>query len=98
MLLLGFAGVLRPSEIVSLDVARDQTKHGRGWIEFSPDKGVLATLRGKTGWREVEIGHGSSDATCQVVAPQTWLKLVCIAHGPSSAASPVRAKQWAPSG
>lgn len=43
---------------------------------------MLVTLRGKTGWREVEIGRGSSDATCPVVALQTWLKLARIAHGP----------------
>ncbi|MER9197524.1 site-specific integrase [Mesorhizobium australicum] len=82
MLLLGFAGGLRRSEIVGLDLGRDQTEDGRGWIEFFPDKGVLVTLRGKTGWREVEIGRGSSDATCPVVALQTWLKLARIAHGP----------------
>ncbi len=82
MLLLGFAGGLRRSEIVGLDVARDQTEDGRGWIEVFPGKGVLVTLRGKTGWREVEIGRGSSDATCPVVALQTWLKLARIAHGP----------------
>jgi integrase len=82
MLLLGFAGGLRRSEIVGLDVLRDQTEDGRGWIEFFPDKGVLVTLRGKTGWREVEIGRGSSDTTCPVVALQTWLKLGRIAHGP----------------
>jgi integrase len=82
MLLLGFAGGLRRSEIVGLDVSRDQTEDGRGWIDFFPDKGVLVTLRGKTGWREVEIGRGSSDATCPVVALQTWLKLGRIAHGP----------------
>ncbi|MER8823097.1 MULTISPECIES: site-specific integrase [unclassified Mesorhizobium] len=82
MLLLGFAGGLRRSEIVGLDVARDQTEDGCGWIEFFPNKGVLVTLRGKTGWREVEIGRGSSDATCPVVALQTWLKLARIAHGP----------------
>lgn len=82
MLLLGFAGGLRRSEIVGLDLARDQTEDGRGWVEFFPDKGVLVTLRGKTGWREVEIGRGSSDATCPVVALQTWLKLGRIAHGP----------------
>ncbi|RUV77485.1 site-specific integrase [Mesorhizobium sp. M5C.F.Cr.IN.023.01.1.1] len=82
MLLLGFAGGLRRSEIVGLDVGRDQTEDGRGWIEFFPDKGVLVTLRGKTGWREVEIGRGSSDATCPIVALQTWLKLGRIAHGP----------------
>ena len=81
MLLLGFAGGLRRSEIVGLDVARDQTEDGRGWVEVF-DKGVLVTLRGKTGWREVEVGRGSSDATCPVVALQTWLKLARIAHGP----------------
>ncbi|OYR21985.1 putative phage integrase domain protein, partial [Brucella grignonensis] len=60
MLLLGFAGGLRRSEIVGLDVFRDQTEDSSGWIEFFPDKGILVTLRGKTGWREVEIGRGSS--------------------------------------
>ncbi|MER9278382.1 site-specific integrase [Mesorhizobium sp. C280B] len=81
MLLLGFAGGLRRSEIVGLDVARDQTEDGRGWVEIF-DKGILVTLRGKTGWREVEIGRGSSDATCPMVALQTWLKLARIGHGP----------------
>ncbi len=81
MLLLGFAGGLRRSEIVGLDVGRDHTEDGRGWIEVL-EKGILVTLRGKTGWREVEIGRGSSDGTCPVVALQTWLKLGRIAHGP----------------
>ncbi|MER9363781.1 site-specific integrase [Mesorhizobium sp. M0500] len=82
MLLLGFAGGLRRSEIVGLDAGRDQTDDGRGWAEIFPEKGLLVTLRGKTGWREVEIGRGSSDATCPVVALQTWLRLARIAHGP----------------
>lgn len=81
MLLLGFAGGLRRSEIVGLDVARDQTEDGRGWIEIL-DKGMLVSLRGKTGWREVEIGRGSSDATCPIVALETWMKFARIAHGP----------------
>ncbi|MCK9552486.1 site-specific integrase [Aquamicrobium sp.] len=81
MLLLGFAGGLRRSEIVGLDVGRDQTEDSSGWIEIL-DKGMLVTLRGKTGWREVEIGRGSADATCPLVALQTWLKLGRIAHGP----------------
>jgi integrase len=81
MLLLGFAGGLRRSEIVGLDVGRDQTEDGRGWIEIL-DKGMLLRLRGKTGWREVEVGRGSSDATCPVVALETWLKFARIAHGP----------------
>jgi integrase len=82
MLLLGFAGGLRRSEIVGLDVGRDQTEDGRGWVEIFPEKGLLVTLRGKTGWREVEIGRGSADATCPVVALQSWMKFARIAHGP----------------
>jgi integrase len=81
MLLIGFAGGLRRSEIVGLDLNRDETEDGRGWVEVL-DKGIVVTLRGKTGWREVEIGQGSSDATCPVVALQTWLKLARIGHGP----------------
>jgi len=81
MLLLGFAGGLRRSEIVGLDVGRDQTEDFSGWVEIL-DKGMLLRLRGKTGWREVEVGRGSSDATCPVVALETWLKLGRIAHGP----------------
>jgi integrase len=81
MLLLGFAGGLRRSEIVGLDVGREQTNEGRGWVEIL-ERGTVVTLRGKTGWREVEIGRGSSDATCPVAALETWLKLGRIAHGP----------------
>ncbi len=81
MLLIGFAGGLRRSEITGLDCGRNQTEDGRGWVEVLPG-GLLVMLRGKTGWREVEIGRGSSDATCPVVALETWLKFARIAHGP----------------
>ncbi|MEK1932546.1 MAG: site-specific integrase [Pararhizobium sp.] len=81
MLLVGFAGGLRRSEIVGLDMKKDQTQDGRGWIEILA-KGLLVTLRGKTGWREVEVGRGSSDATCPIAALEMWLKLAKIAHGP----------------
>ena len=81
MLLLGFAGGLRRSEVVGLDCGRDQTEDSSGWIEIL-DKGMLLRLRGKTGWREVEVGRGTSDTTCPVVALETWLKLARIAHGP----------------
>ena len=81
MLLIGFAGGLRRSEITGLDLGRDQTEDGRGWIEIL-DKGLLITLRGKTGWREVEIGHGSSEATCPVTAVETWIKLAKLGKGP----------------
>lgn len=81
MLLMGFAGGLRRSEVVGLDVAAEQTEDSSGWIEVL-ERGVVLTLRGKNGWREVEIGRGSSDSTCPVVALETWLKLGRIAHGP----------------
>jgi integrase len=81
MLLVGFAGGLRRSEIVGLDMKKDQTQDGRGWVEIL-DKGLLVTLRGKTGLREIELGRGSSDATCPTAALEMWLKLAKIAHGP----------------
>ena len=81
MLLIGFAGGLRRSEITGLDLGRDQTEDGRGWVEIF-DKGALLTLRGKTGWREVEIGRGSSDATCPVAALEAWIKFAKLAKGP----------------
>ena len=81
MLLLGFAGGLRRSEITGLDLGRDQTPDGRGWVEILPG-GLLITLRGKTGWREVEIGPGSAPASCPVQALQTWLRLSRISEGP----------------
>lgn len=81
ILLMGFAGGLRRSEVVGLDVAADQTEDSSGWIEIVK-RGMILTLRGKNGWREVEIGRGSSDSTCPVAALETWLKLGRIAHGP----------------
>lgn len=72
ILLLGYAGGLRRSEIVSLDVAKDDTPDSGGWIEILDD-GALLTLNAKTGWREVEIGRGSSDQTCPVHALEKWL-------------------------
>jgi integrase len=81
MLLIGFAGGLRRSEVVGLDVDREQTEDGRGWVEVF-ERGMVLTLRGKNGWREVEIGRGSSEGTCPVVALETWLKLGRIGHGP----------------
>lgn len=81
MLLIGFAGGLRRSEIVGLDLQADQTDDGRGWIEIL-EKGMLIILRGKTGWREVEVGRGSADATCPVAAIENWIKFAKLAHGP----------------
>ena len=81
ILLLGYAGGLRRSEIVSLDVHKDDTPDSGGWIEIF-DKGALLTLNAKTGWREVEIGRGSSDQTCPVHALNQWLHFTKLDFGP----------------
>ena len=81
ILLLGYAGGLRRSEIVSLDVHKDDTPDSGGWIEIA-EKGALLTLNAKTGWREVEIGRGSKDQTCPVHALGQWLHFARIDFGP----------------
>lgn len=81
ILLLGYSGGLRRSEIVSLDVGKDDTPDSGGWIEILEDGAVL-TLNAKTGWREVEIGRGSSDQTCPVHAVEEWLYFAKIDFGP----------------
>jgi integrase len=81
ILLIGFAGGLRRSEIVSLDHAKDDTPDSGGWVQILDD-GALLTLRGKTGWREVEVARGSSDQTCPVHALSQWLHFARIDFGP----------------
>ncbi|WP_424988757.1 tyrosine-type recombinase/integrase [Microbulbifer sp. S227A] len=81
ILLLGYAGGLRRSEIVSLDVHKDDTADSGGWIEIM-EKGALLTLNAKTGWREVEIGRGSKDQSCPVHALEQWLHFAKINFGP----------------
>ena len=81
ILLIGFAGGLRRSEIVSLDHGKDDTPESGGWIDIL-EGGILITLRGKTGWREVEVARGSSDQTCPVHALSQWLHYARIDFGP----------------
>jgi integrase len=81
ILLVGYAGGLRRSEIVSLDFGKDNTPDSGGWIEVLDDGAVLI-LNAKTGWREVEIGRGSSDQTCPVHALEQWLHFAKIDFGP----------------
>ena len=87
ILAIGFAGGLRRSEIVGLDCGPEQTEDGTGWIEIFPadpggEGGVLLTINGKTGWREVEIGRGSRPDTCPVALLEVWMRLGRISHGP----------------
>jgi integrase len=81
ILLIGFAGGLRRSEIVSLDHGKDDTPDSGGWVDIL-EEGALIMLRGKTGWREVEICRGSSEQTCPVHALSRWLHYAKIDFGP----------------
>ena len=80
ILAIGFAGGLRRSEIVGLDCGPRQSEDGSGWIEIFPE-GALLTIRGKTGWRDVEVGRGSRADTCPVALLETWMRLGRIGHG-----------------
>ena len=79
MLLLGYAGGLRRSEIVGLDAGKDQTPDAGGWVEIAED-GALLILRSKTGWRETEVGRGA--VACPVQALERWLHFAKIGSGP----------------
>jgi integrase len=81
ILLIGYAGGLRRSEIVSLDRHKDDTLDSGGWIDIM-EQGVLLNLNAKTGWREVEIGRGSKQQTCPVFALEQWLHFAKIDFGP----------------
>lgn len=82
IILLGYAGGLRRTEIVGLDVGKDDTDDSRGFIELL-DGGAVLHIKGKTGWREVEIGRGSSDQSCPVNALEQWLHFAKIEFGPA---------------
>jgi integrase len=77
LLLLGFAGAFRRSELVSLDVSD---------LEFTR-AGLIVTLRksntdqeGKS--RRLGIPYGSSEQTCPVRSLQAWLASARIVDGP----------------
>jgi integrase len=77
ILLLGFAGALRRSELVALDVAD---------LAFTTE-GLVVTLRhSKTDQegegRKVGIPYGSNPVTCPVRAVRAWLDAAGIVEGP----------------
>jgi integrase len=78
LLLLGFAGALRRSELVGLDVA-DFTEGNDGL--------TVRLRRSKTdqegAGRTVGIPYGSKEATCPVRAWRAWLKVSGITEGPA---------------
>ena len=81
LLLLGYAGGLRRSEIVGLDRHREDTPESAGWVEIFAE-GALLTFDTKSGLREVEVGRGSSDRSCPVHALEQWLHFARIDSGP----------------
>jgi integrase len=76
LLLLGFAGAFRRSELVGLDVAD---------LEFSSAGLVVTLRRAKTDQegrsRRIGIPYGSSEKTCPVRSLQAWLETARISDG-----------------
>ena len=76
LLLLGFAGAFRRSELVALDVAD---------LDFSSAGLAITLRRSKTDQegpsRRVGIPYGSSAATCPVRSLQAWLETARITGG-----------------
>jgi integrase len=77
LLLVGFAGALRRSELVALDVTD---------LCFVPEGMVLTLRRRKTDQEgrgtEIAIPYGQSERTCPVLALRAWLAAARIASGP----------------
>ena len=78
ILLVGFAGAFRRSELVALDFAD---------LEFRPGEGVLITLRRSKTDQEgkgetKEIDYGAQESTCPVKALRIWLDAAGITSGP----------------
>jgi len=77
LLLVGFAGAFRRSELVSLDVAD---------VSFSGDGLVVTLRRGKTDQegvgRKVGLPFGSNPLTCPVRSLRAWLDMAGIVSGP----------------
>jgi len=78
LILLGFAGAFRRSELVALGVAD---------LAFSRDGLTVTLRRSKTDQegvgRKVGIPYGSNPDTCPVRAVQSWLEDASVADGPA---------------
>jgi len=78
LILLGFAGAFRRSELVALGVAD---------LAFSRDGLTVTLRRSKTdlegAGRKVGIPYGSNPDTCPVRAVQSWLEEAAVTDGPA---------------
>ena len=88
LVLLGFAGALRRSELMALDVDKGTADEdlGRSWIEFTTEGLVLrlATSKGDRAGAGVRIGvpRGKHPETCPARAVEAWIREAQITHGP----------------
>src|SRR3954465_7214218 len=77
LLLVGFSGAFRRSELISLDVPD---------VAFTSEGMLLTLSRSKTDQegvgRKVAIPAGQRDETCPVRALKAWLSAAAIAEGP----------------
>ncbi len=77
LMLLGFAGAFRRSELVALDLAD---------LEFNRDGLTVTLRRSKTdqdgAGRKVGVPYGSNPETCPVRVMQFWLERVNLSSGP----------------
>jgi len=77
LILVGFCGALRRSEIVGLDVDD---------LSFQTKGLALHLRRGKTDQeargRAIGIGYGGTPVTCPVVSIREWLTAAGVDHGP----------------
>jgi site-specific recombinase XerD len=77
LMLLGFAGAFRRSELVALDI---------GDLEFTRDGLVITVSRSKTdqegAGRKVGIPYGSNPDTCPVRSVKDWIEKGAINSGP----------------
>lgn len=93
LLLLGFAGAFRRSELVALDVAD---------VVRTRDGLVVQVHRSKTdqegAGRQIGIPYGSTPATCPVRALEDWLAVTGIAGGPLFLQERQRARRASVSG
>jgi site-specific recombinase XerD len=77
MLLLGFAGGLRPSELVALDVGDIDVSDRRLRIRVQGPRSSLRSFE-----RMIEIPHGERPETCAVRAMRAWYSVSGIRGGP----------------
>ncbi|CUI18145.1 conserved hypothetical protein (plasmid) [Candidatus Protochlamydia naegleriophila] len=77
LLLLGFAGAFRRSELVSLQLCD---------LKLVRDGYIIYLKRSKTDQqgegREIAIPYGSNPTTCPVRALQDWINVGCLLEGP----------------